>query len=84
MANKSMWNWMDKAEGKEEGSSYKNLQKERVRQGYKPLKEKKEKIAKKMVLPGYKRKKHDVIHEKDDRGVVVSYKPTNYIRKKNI
>ena len=34
MANKAMWDWMDKAEGKKVGSSHANLEKEKVRQGY--------------------------------------------------
>jgi hypothetical protein len=37
MANKKMWNWMDKMEGKTEGTSWANMNKERVRQGYKKL-----------------------------------------------
>ena len=43
MANKAMWDWMDKAEGKKVGSSHANMQKERIRQGYK-------KVASKMKL----------------------------------
>lgn len=35
MSRKAMWDFMDKVEGKKVGSSYSNLQKERVRQGYK-------------------------------------------------
>ena len=35
MANKAMWDWMDKAEGKKEGSSFEGMNKERERQGYK-------------------------------------------------
>ena len=30
-----MWDWMDKAEGKKEGSSFEGMNKERERQGYK-------------------------------------------------
>lgn len=33
MANKAMWDWMDKAEGRKD-SSHENMQKERKRQGY--------------------------------------------------
>jgi len=33
MAYKPMWDWMDKAEGKKEGSSHANLEKEIKRQG---------------------------------------------------
>ena len=29
-----MWDWLDKAEGTKMGSSWANLQKERIRQGY--------------------------------------------------
>ena len=48
--------------------------------------EKKESMAKKMslgerVMPGYKRKKTEITHEKDEHGTVVSFKGTNYIRK---
>ena len=43
MANKAMWDWMDKAEGKKEGSSWEGANKERKRQGYKPMVEKKAK-----------------------------------------
>lgn len=35
MANKPMWDWMDKAEGKKVGSSHKAMEKEKVRQGVK-------------------------------------------------
>jgi hypothetical protein len=55
MANKAMWDWMDKAEGKEVGSSTRNLEKEKKRQGYKSsparskgLEGKKKEIASKM------------------------------------
>jgi len=41
MANKKMWDWMDKAEGRKD-SSYKNMEKEKARQGVKKS------IAKKM------------------------------------
>ena len=34
MANKAMWDWMDKAEGKKVGSSHSNMMKEKERQGY--------------------------------------------------
>lgn len=34
MAYKPMWDWMDKHEGKEEGSSFRHMQEERKRQGY--------------------------------------------------
>lgn len=32
---KAIWAGMDRLEGKKEGSSYKNLEKEKIRQGYK-------------------------------------------------
>ena len=32
---KAMWDWMDVQEGKKAGTSFGNMQKERVRQGYK-------------------------------------------------
>jgi len=35
MTNKPMYDWMDEHEGREVGSSYNNIQKERERQGYK-------------------------------------------------
>ena len=35
-SRKSIWAGMDRLEGKKEGSSYKNLEKEQKRQGYKP------------------------------------------------
>ena len=35
MANKPMWDWMDKAEGKKAGSSHAAMEKEKVRQGAK-------------------------------------------------
>lgn len=34
MANKPMWDWMDKHEGKKVGSSHAAMEKEKVRQGY--------------------------------------------------
>ena len=34
-SRKSIWAGMDRLEGKKEGSSYKALEKEKVRQGYK-------------------------------------------------
>ena len=34
-SRKAMWAGMDRLEGKKEGSSYKHLEKERARQGYK-------------------------------------------------
>ena len=37
MVYKPLWDWMDKAEGKKVGSSWKNLNLERKRQGYKPV-----------------------------------------------
>jgi hypothetical protein len=37
MPNKAMWDWMDKAEGKKEGSSFEGMNKERERQGYKKV-----------------------------------------------
>jgi hypothetical protein len=37
MAYKPLWDWMDEQEGKPKGNSWKNLQKERIRQGYKKL-----------------------------------------------
>lgn len=50
MAYKPLWDWMDKVEGKKEGSSFEKLQKERERQGYKKESvAKKKKLAKKMV-----------------------------------
>lgn len=55
MANKPMWDFLDKVEGRKD-SSYNNLQKERVRQGYKHEKheskaqEKKEHMAHKFQL----------------------------------
>lgn len=48
--NKHLNDWMDKAEGKEVGSSNKGIEKERVRQGY--AKEKKEHLAKKIKHHG--------------------------------
>lgn len=42
--NKYLNNWLDKVEGKPEGSSNKGIEKERVRQGY----DKKKSMAKKM------------------------------------
>ncbi len=47
--DKHLNNWLDKVEGREEGSSNKNIEKERVRQGYKP-EEKKEQMAKKVLF----------------------------------
>jgi hypothetical protein len=47
MAYKPLNDWLDKHEGKKEGSSYENIQKERVRQGYK-REDVKKKMAKKM------------------------------------
>ena len=48
--NKHMWNWMDKVEGKKEGTSAEALEKEKKRQGYKKeVSAKKEKVAKKML-----------------------------------
>ena len=38
MAYKKAWDWLDKAEGKPVGSSWSNLQREIVRQGYKKKK----------------------------------------------
>jgi hypothetical protein len=35
MANKAMWDWMDKQEGRKEGDSTRALDKEKKRQGYK-------------------------------------------------
>jgi len=52
MANKAMWDWMDKAEGKKEGSSFSGMNKERERQGYKKLSEKKKHIASRMKDKG--------------------------------
>ena len=37
-SRKSIWAGMDRLEGKKEGSSYKNLEKEQIRQGYKAKK----------------------------------------------
>ncbi len=34
------------------------------------------------ILPGYKRKRVQVIRRKTKKGVTVSFKPLNYIRKK--
>lgn len=34
--NTSLYNWLDKVEGKKVGTTIKNINKERVRQGYKP------------------------------------------------
>lgn len=45
MAYKPLWDWMDKHEGKKEGSSFEALQKERERQ------EVKKKLAQKMKSP---------------------------------
>ena len=53
MANKPMWDWMDKAEGRKD-SSYTNMKKERVRQGY-------EKKKKDLAGKGY----HYYIHPND-------------------
>ena len=44
MSHKPMWDWMDKMEGKKEGSSHGAMMKERERQGY----GKKNKVASKM------------------------------------
>lgn len=33
------------------------------------------------ILPGHKRRKTMVSHDKDDRGTVVSFKKTNYLSK---
>ena len=41
MVNKPLWDFMDEMEGREKGSSYKNLQKEMAHQGYKKKKRKK-------------------------------------------
>ncbi|MEK6880865.1 MAG: hypothetical protein AABY22_14695 [Nanoarchaeota archaeon] len=38
MVNKNMWDWLDKAEGRKD-SSFKNLEKEKKRQGYNKEKE---------------------------------------------
>ena len=49
------------------------------------LSEKKKSVAEKMgtrVMPGYKRKKNEITHERDDHGVVVSFKKANYLHKK--
>ena len=35
MANKPLWDWMDKVEGRKVGSSTAALEKEKTRQGYK-------------------------------------------------
>lgn len=43
-----MWDWLDKVEGKKEGSSSANLEKEKKRQGYKTSEAKKKKIAGRM------------------------------------
>lgn len=40
------------------------------------------KVVGERILPGHKKKKTEISHERDGRGVVVSYKPTNYLRKK--
>ncbi len=47
-------------------------------------KEVKGKMVKKKgkILPGYKRKRVQVIRRKTKKGVTVSFKPLNYIRKK--
>lgn len=45
--NKHLNNWLDKAEGKAEGSSNKGIEKERVRQGYDKKKSMAKKIGKK-------------------------------------
>ena len=47
MPNKAMWDFMDKAEGRKD-SSFSNMNKERERQGYKKVGEKKHEVAKKM------------------------------------
>ncbi len=64
MANKAMWDWMDKAEGKEVGSSHANMEKERERQGYKKSKSKSQALAnkKKEVAGKMKGTKHLKVH----------------------
>lgn len=44
MANKAMWDWMDKAEGRKD-SSHANMEKEKVRQG---VTKKKDSMARKI------------------------------------
>ena len=49
--NHALNNWMDKAEGKPEGSSNRGINKERERQGYKAVHEKRKEVAGKMSKP---------------------------------
>jgi hypothetical protein len=35
------------------------------------------------VMPGHKRRKTEISHQRDNRGVEVSYKATNYLRSKS-
>ena len=42
-ASKGLMDWMDKHEGRKEGDSFRGINKERVRQGYKPNVENKKK-----------------------------------------
>jgi hypothetical protein len=44
---KEIWDALDVIEGKKKGSTYKNLEKEKVRQGYKKKKTVKKRTAKK-------------------------------------
>jgi hypothetical protein len=53
MANKAMWDFMDKAEGRTD-SSYSNMKQERKRQGYDKSSSKKMSMAKKMSTNGMK------------------------------
>ena len=67
-----MFDWLDKHEGRKEGSSSKAIEKEKVRQGYKSKvankMKKKEEMAKKMPKPntGMSRYSHSHNSGKDD------------------
>lgn len=68
-------------EREKEFAGYENKKKEmKGKSKSKALHKAKEEIGER-IMPGHKRRKTMVSHEIDDHGVVVSYKPTNYLRK---